>query len=275
MIIENELFKKECALLKNLIALFSLHDNKFSRFKDMNNKQIILFNKNHQIFQPSCQAIESFKLMNQTLKCYEDIPIIFNYTSPDGQLTREINGFLTLNGIIKNFGNEILCNQERIYMKLDNSNVSIRKLNNTYKIFHNLSYPQLNVHMKSYEPMLEHNEILVNGVDYMEQMAGLNKIVEIEGSFNVLQPILPNNDKQHFSLLRLISSIIIYGIIIIICLILLYLGYQLVKFIIYVRTKNAKNVEYNQVMETVKFVTKLCSRNRGRQCSRNLIITLS
>ena len=149
-IIENDLLKKECNLLKNLIEIFSLHDNKFSKFKDLNNKQFILFTKNHQIFKPSCQIIESFRILNQTLKCYEDIPVIFNYTTPGGQSTREINGFLSLNGVIKNYGNEMICSQEAIYMKLENSNVSIRKLNNTYKIFNNLSYPQRNVHIKNY-----------------------------------------------------------------------------------------------------------------------------
>ena len=123
-----------------------------------------------------------------------------------------------MNGVIKNYGIEMICIQEAIYMKLENSNVSIRELNNTYKIFNSLSHPQLNVHMKNYEPILEHNEILLNGVDYIEQMAGLNKIVEIEGLFKVLQPNLPNNDKQHFSLLKLIGNVVFYGIIILICI---------------------------------------------------------
>ena len=42
-IIENDLLKKECNLLKNLIEIFSLHDNKFSKFKDLNNKQFMVY----------------------------------------------------------------------------------------------------------------------------------------------------------------------------------------------------------------------------------------
>ena len=69
-------------------------------------------------------------------------------------------------------------------MKIDNYNIFWPKYNYFYKVFYNLTYEQSNVHYTRYEPMLDHNELLVNGVDYPKQIVGLNKIVEINGRRN-------------------------------------------------------------------------------------------
>ena len=78
-------------------------------------------------------------ISEKSLKCYEDFSIGLNYTTPDGKITRKINGFLTVNGIIKSVGKESTCNDQTTYMKLDNSNISLRKFNNFYKVFYNLT----------------------------------------------------------------------------------------------------------------------------------------
>ena len=45
---ENELLMRECNLLKSSIDLFTLHDNKFSKFTNLVGDEFILYTKNHQ-----------------------------------------------------------------------------------------------------------------------------------------------------------------------------------------------------------------------------------
>ena len=254
---ENELLLKECNLLKNSISLFSLHDDKFSTFTNLMGDEFILYTKNNQIYQTSCQQIGAIQIHNKTLKCYEDIPIKLNYTTSDGKSKRQIDGFLTLNSIIRITGKEIECNEKPIYMQIIKSNFTIKKLKNTYVVFNDTNNNELNVHLKKYETSLEHSSLLVNGVDYIDQISKINKVVEIDGSFNVINPILPTNDRKHFSLLQLISKIVTYALIILGCVFLTILGYFFIKLIICIKTKNKKKKEYNKVMETVKYVTQL------------------
>ena len=254
--IENELLMKECQLLKNTIKSFSFHQDKFFKVTDLNNLELILYARHFQIYKPSCQIIETIMLYEKSLKCYEDIPIEFNYTTPDGRITKKINGFLTMNGIIKNIGKEITCTEETTYMKLDNSNISLRKFNNLYKKFNNLNYQHLNVHFKKYETILDHNELLVNGVDYLNQIAEVTKVVEINGLYNVIEPILPMDDIKHFSLANLVGNIIIYASVILLVLFTIYIVYKLIICIICLQKRSKKNKQYNDLKKCVEYIKK-------------------
>ena len=256
--IENELLIKECRLLQNAIQLFSFQQNKFFKVTDMKNSVLILYARNFQIFKPDCQRISSILINEKSFKCYEDFPIEFNYTTPDRNITRKINGFLTMNGVIKSVGKEIACNDETTYMNIENSSISLRKLNNFYKVFHNLSYNQLNVHFAKYEPMLDHNELLVNGVDYLKQMVGINKVVEINGLYSVMKPILPLLDykEDHFSLKNLIGNIVMWAIITLLVLAFAYGIFKVIQCCIYMKNKSIKNKRYNDLRKCVEYMKK-------------------
>ena len=76
---------------------------------------------------------------------------------------------------------------------------------------------------KVYEPLLDHNELLVNGVDYLQQMVRLNKILEINGFYNVIKPIMHKVDNvQDFSLTNLVGPIVLYGIGIVIFIVVIF-----------------------------------------------------
>ena len=253
--IENDLLMKECKLLQTTIELFSFQQDKFFKFIDLKNTELILYARNSQIYKPSCQSIESIFLNEKSLKCYEDFPVVFNYTTPNGKISTQINGFLTVNGIIKSIGREITCDDVVTYMKLTNSNISIRKLNNFYKVFYNLNYQQLNVHLSKYEPILDHNELLVNGVDYVRQMVGINRVAEINGIYNVIKPIIRDN-KEHFSLANIVSNIVVYGSILLLILLVVFIVYNLIKFFIYLNKRSKKNKQYNDLKKCVEFVNR-------------------
>ena len=150
-----------------------------------------------------------------------------------------------------------MCNDESTYMKIDNSNISLRKFNNFYKVLNNLNYQQLDVHLAKYEPVLDHNELLVNGVDYLKQMVGINKVVEINGFYNVIKPIMPILDNEpHFSLASLVEKIVIYGIGILLVIIIVVVLYQIIKFIIRFNNKSKKNKQYNDLKKCVAYIKK-------------------
>ena len=255
--IENDLLVKECKLLQNMIQLFSLEQDKFFKFTDLKNSELILYARNSQVFKPSCLEINQIMINEKSFKCYEDFPIEFNYTAPDGKTTTKINGFLSVNEIIKSVGKEIACNGQTTYMNIANSNISLQKIDNLYKVLYNLNYQQLNVHLNKYEPLLDHNELLVNGVDYLKQIEGMNKVVEINGLYSVIQPIIPFIDKKdHFNLADRVGKIVFYGLVIFLFLFAIFIQYKFINFLIYLKKRSKKNTQYNDLRKCVEFVKR-------------------
>ena len=119
----------------------------------------------------------------------------------------------------------------------------------------NLNYQHLNVHLNKYEPILDHNELLVNGVDYVRQMVGINRVAEINGIYNVIKPIIRDN-KEHFSLANIVSNIVVYGSILLLILLVVFIVYNLIKFFIYLNKRSKKNKQYNDLKKCVEFVNR-------------------
>ena len=79
------------------------------------------------------------RILNTSTVCYEDIPIQFNYTSKSNT-TALINGFLTADNIIKDISRETVCDSHTHYIKLKNSNYTIKKYKNSYKLLLDMKY---------------------------------------------------------------------------------------------------------------------------------------
>ena len=88
-------------------------------------------------------------------------------------------------------------------------------------------------------------------------MVGLNKIVEINGFYNVIKPIMPIVDNvQHSSLTSLLGKIVLYGIGIVIFIVVIFVVYQFIKCVVHLNKKSKKNKQYNDVQKCVEFIKK-------------------
>ena len=131
--IDNELVMNECNNLKKSIEAFSIKDKEFGKFSDLQQKELILYSRNGLIYQPYCESIREIKILNISSVCYEDILIQFNYSSKSNA-TALVNAFLTKDNIIKDISREIVCDSHTHYIKLKNSNYTIKKYKNSYKL---------------------------------------------------------------------------------------------------------------------------------------------
>ena len=141
-----------------------------------------------------CVDISEIKVFSSTKNCYEHLPIQFNYTSKLNK-SKILNGFLTTKGIIRLVSREVICDESSQYFSFKNSNLTIRKISNNYSVLQNISFEELDASFKYFESDLDHDNLLVNGVNNIENSASINIINEMPGDYYINKPITSQNSR--------------------------------------------------------------------------------
>jgi len=89
---------------------------------------------------------------------------------------------LTSGSIIRDSSTIINCDGRYRYNKIKNTNYSIVSVNNDYRLNKGLIYKKINQITSKYEISLNHDDVLIHGVNYLDQMANMFKITETNGS---------------------------------------------------------------------------------------------
>ena len=113
-----------CKMFQHQLDNFKEQQNKYKKFSDYNNKEIILLAYQNAIYIPKCTIIHRFSIQSTT-KCFVDIPIFFQVNNEK----QKRNGFINSDGIIHLNSKEITCTKGTKYTKLNNGDTLIKQGN--------------------------------------------------------------------------------------------------------------------------------------------------
>ena len=248
--IDNELVMNECNSLKKSIEIFSMENEKFGKFSDLQQNELILYSRDGLIYQPYCESIKDIRIINVSSVCYEDIPIQFNYTSKSNA-TVLVNGFLLSDNIIKDISTEKVCNSHTHYIKLKNSNYTIKKYKNSYDIMVDMKFKRLNIHRQHYDTELVHDDGLIHGINYIEQMNEMTSIKEIDGNSWVIHDSKKIKDGALSSFKDSLILIFHYAVLIISIIIVIVLYFILKCFFCIKKRFKNEDDSYNKFLDNL------------------------
>jgi hypothetical protein len=176
--IDNDLLKQHCMQMKAQLNLFKLSNEKFNTFTTYGGEELILYTKNGLVYKPDCDTITSLSPIIKSNLCYFDVPIYAIYKD------RLVSAFLTTSGLITDVSATIPCVNERRYVNIKNTNYSILIQRNEYRLASS-RLRNLNVILNKFEINLAHDKVLLEGINYIEQISNMNKIKEENGSWSI------------------------------------------------------------------------------------------
>ena len=132
------------------------------------------------------------------------------------------------------------CDYSSQYFTLKNSPIIIKKNGNKYSVLKNANVEELDFGYKPFDIDLDHDQLLINGVNHLENSAAVKIITEESGDFSVKKTEFNNSQKKEPAYIRLdiffikrIENIYFYGLIIIInCF---YSNYNNINMVLYDR----------------------------------------
>jgi hypothetical protein len=168
----------ECQLLLMTLKLFILQEDKFMKFKDTDNNEIILYTKNGQIFQPPCISTYKVTIPLSSKFCYDGIPVQLNTISNEST-----TGFLINDGIIREHSKIVDCASISKLQILPDKTNAISRVGNEYKVvsISSLHIKKLNIFRLKSMPDIKHAEIIKEGADILNQVRNLIQVEESEG----------------------------------------------------------------------------------------------
>ena len=97
------LFKKQCTVFESLVNSASIANDKYFKFKDYRNNDLILYSLYGEIYKPECVNVNEIFFDNNPEKCYKDFEIVATVKG------KNISSFLSHYGIIKTHSQELPC----------------------------------------------------------------------------------------------------------------------------------------------------------------------
>ena len=169
----------ECKLFELILKLYIGLGDKFFKVQDFKKNDIVLYVKDHIMYKPKCDSISVITIVNNTNKCYNEIPIIFNYNNK----TR--HGFLNNDLIIKDVSYEIECKNEINYVQLRNTKRLIKRDTNKYSVVDNdaVKLKQILYINSIIEENLKHSKIILEGFSSLKETDKTKLAEEIAGSW--------------------------------------------------------------------------------------------
>ena len=177
--------KESCIQTQNNLILISSFPSGLYKIFDFNNNELIILNKNGNLFFANCLNINAIKFKN-TSECYEDFPVYY-YLKID--MIKQ--GFLTRNKIITDYSRRIDCKSKIIEYFL-NDKIIYRK-NNTLLI--------TDSHIKTLK--LHANKINISNFNFIHNLNLINDINELNLAPN--HDLIDDLDEQFNSQLEAIN----------------------------------------------------------------------
>ena len=172
---------KVCELYKSFINLYTKLDDEFFLFNDFNGNSAILYSDEGQIFIPQCIKISEINIIEESSKCYKDIPIqiILN--------NKTLNVFLTQDRIIRTNSKLNTCKNNFQSIYLQNSNRLIIKRGNKVSIEIENRYTQLKFNLQSFNLTklnFKHDNLSFSNINFIKKIANITSNQEFAGVFH-------------------------------------------------------------------------------------------
>jgi hypothetical protein len=183
-----------CTNFLSIINSYKLEENRFFKIYDSNGNDLVLHNADGIIYIPQCKEISNIKIEN-TEKCYKDIPISFKFNN----LTT--NGFLLKDRIITRYSEAIDCKKVQNSQMLVGSDMIIR-MNNQVEVKSltsmNIRFEIISKHQVDLDKLnfMHSNEIL-EGTDIVSAVHDLTSIDETSGT-RLISNEIPDESNNSF-----------------------------------------------------------------------------
>ena len=157
--------KVECSTMVNLLNWYRMFNDKYFRLLDKSTTPMILYTHNGMLYRPKCIDIYKIFILENTSKCYDDIPIIFNDKS------KNVTGFLSVLGLIKDVSREVKCDNFHTVQRIPKSNYVVIRSNNEYHVeeYQDDLFVKLNYFKHRLTNDYKHSEFLTESVNLLTQ----------------------------------------------------------------------------------------------------------
>ena len=174
--------EKMCQLYKSMLSIFSKLVDEFFTINDFNGNSAILYSDEGRIFVPKCIKINEINIIEETKYCYKDIAIQIY------QDNTTINAFLTQDKILRATSKKQTCRNNYQNIHLKDSNQLIVKQGNKITIEEDDKYTLIRFNLQANNISkinYEHDQVIINGVDVIGNVANLTQVTENELNFHV------------------------------------------------------------------------------------------
>ncbi|RNA32942.1 Transposon Ty3-G Gag-Pol [Brachionus plicatilis] len=166
---KNEILFNECLNFKSTLNLFSKNEDKYLTHFLKDGSSITFYTTMGTIYKADCLSVSEIEILTDTRnentsQCFTDQPIIFNIKNSSK------TGFLTFNNIISQVSNLVHCNRVIQYIQLVNQNYTIVRKNFQSSIVPNSKIQFFNFDYlgnKIKELNVHHNPLLLDGIDLL------------------------------------------------------------------------------------------------------------
>ena len=175
--------QKFCQLYRSFISVFAKLDDEFFIFNDLNGNEAILYSDMSRVFVPSCVLINEIDVIEKTDKCYKDIAVRVKINN------ETINAYLTTDKIIKTTSKVVACvnNDHIIHLKATHRIIIRRGNSISIEKDDKFTHLKLNIlHANITKMNYRHDEIIINSIDIIKQVANISKQIEPQGDYHIL-----------------------------------------------------------------------------------------
>ena len=106
----------QCQLLQSILNLLELNEDTFHTIYDLNGDSLITYTVNANLYVPRCTPISTIYLLNNSDKCFLDIPVLIY----DQNTRKNFTAFLTYTGLLRKTSKLIKCANRNIEINIEN-----------------------------------------------------------------------------------------------------------------------------------------------------------
>ena len=142
--LENEyIFKTQCSIFEDLLYVATIANDKYFKFKDFKNNDIIIYSLYGELYRPECLSIDRIYFDSASTKCYYDFPITVTIRN------KNVSAFLTHHGIIKTRSKEFKC------------------IRNLIRSFHIPGHAQYLVTKNGFQSLVSENKLKLDQITFL------------------------------------------------------------------------------------------------------------